>query len=124
MPHFFISFNDGDMQFSESELPEVARAAHQVMNDAINAGVWIFGGGFEGYEPHVVTSDGSLHQRPLALSDVYLGGFSIINVATKEEADAWAAKFATACRCPQEVRQIMEDPEQTSAVAAKRFSGN
>ena len=124
MPHFLISFNDGDMNFPESDLPEVARAAHQVMNDAINAGVWIFGGGFEGYETHVVTSDGSVHQKPLAVSDVHLGGFSIINVATKEEADVWAAKFAVACRCPQEVRQIMDDPEQVSAMAAKRISGN
>ena len=71
-----------------------------------------------------MTSDGSTHQGPLASSNVHLGGFSIINVATKEEADIWAAKIATSCRCPQEVRQIMDDPEQVSAIAAKRNSGN
>jgi hypothetical protein len=32
-------------------------------------------------------------------------------VATREEAQAWAAKIAAACRCAQDVREIMADPE-------------
>lgn len=38
-------------------------------------------------------------------------GFSIIEVPTREEALARAARFAAACRCAQEVREIMFDPE-------------
>lgn len=34
----------------------------------------------------------------------------IIDVPTREEALAWAAKIAAACRCAQEVREIMFDP--------------
>ena len=39
-----------------------------------------------------------------------IGGFSVIDVPTREAALAWAAKIAEACRCPQEVREIMPDP--------------
>jgi hypothetical protein len=40
-----------------------------------------------------------------------IGGFSIIEVASREEALAWAGRIAKACRCAQEVRGIMFDPE-------------
>ena len=40
-----------------------------------------------------------------------IGGFSIFEVASREEAQAWATKIAKACRCAQEVREIMYDPE-------------
>ena len=124
MPHFLISFNDGDMQFPESDFPEVGHAAHQVLNEAIDAGVWVFGGGFQGYAPKVVMADGSVHDRPLAASDVWLGGFSVVKVAAEAEAHRWAAKFATACRCAQEVRRFMDDPEQEEAIALKARAGN
>jgi hypothetical protein len=32
-------------------------------------------------------------------------------VATHEEAIEWAGRFAAACRCAQEVRVVMDDPE-------------
>jgi hypothetical protein len=32
-------------------------------------------------------------------------------VPAREEALRWAAKFAATCRCAQEVREIMDDPE-------------
>ena len=40
-----------------------------------------------------------------------VGGFSIIEVASREDALAWAAKLAESCRCAQEVRDIGYDPE-------------
>ena len=33
-----------------------------------------------------------------------------VDVATREEALLWAAKTAKACRCAQEVRELMPDP--------------
>ena len=36
---------------------------------------------------------------------------SIIEVPSRDDALRWAAKFAAACRCAQEVREIMYDPE-------------
>lgn len=37
--------------------------------------------------------------------------FCILEVPTREEALEWAARFATACWCAQEVLEIMDDPE-------------
>ncbi len=114
MSRYLISFNDGDMDFPEADFPAVGEAAHAVMRDAINSGVWIVGGGFQGFSPRVVGTDGSVKDGPLAKSPVHIGGFSIIEVSTDDEALEWAARFAVACRCAQEVRKIMADPEQES----------
>lgn len=37
---------------------------------------------------------------------MYLGGITVIEVETLEEARAWAAKVAEGCGWPQEVRVI------------------
>jgi hypothetical protein len=34
----------------------------------------------------------------------------MVDVSSREEALEWAVKFAVACRCAQEVREIMLDP--------------
>lgn len=51
-------------------------------------------------------SDGALPE-----TKAVIGGFSIIEVSSREEALVWAARFAKACRCAQEVREIAFDPE-------------
>ena len=114
MPRFIISFNDGDMKFDMSELPAVAEESHRVVREAKEAGVWIFGGGFHTYEPVVVTEDGTVTRGPITPSDVVLGGFSVLEVANAEEAYRWAAKIAKGCRCPQEVREFIDDPESVN----------
>jgi len=35
----------------------------------------------------------------------------MVDVPSREEALEWATKFAVACRCAQEVREIGADPE-------------
>ena len=45
MTRYLISFDDGAMIFPEEELPDVAEAAHTVVREAKDAGVWVFGGG-------------------------------------------------------------------------------
>jgi hypothetical protein len=39
-----------------------------------------------------------------------IGGFVIIDVSSREEAQEWAARFALACRCAQGVREIRFHP--------------
>lgn len=112
MARYLISFNEGDMSFPLEDLPSVGKAAHAVMRDAIESGAWIVGGGFQGYSPRVVGTDGSVMDGPLADSSVHIGGFTIIEVPTDAEALEWAKKIAVACRCAQEVSRIMDDPEQ------------
>lgn len=111
MPRYLISFNDGDMTFAPQDLPQVAEDAHVVLREAKAAGVWVFGGGFMGYVSTVVDTEGAVRPGPLAATDVYIGGMSIIDVPTLDVAHEWAAKFARACRCAQEVREFMDDPE-------------
>lgn len=110
MTRYLISFDDGAMTFPEEELPEVDAAAHAVVSDAQDAGVWIFGGGLQSQKASVVATDGTVGDGPYPETKPVIGGFSILDVPSRSEALEWAAKFAVACRCAQEVREIMYDP--------------
>ena len=108
MPRYLVSFDHGAMTFPEEELPDVAEAAHAVVRQAMNAGVWVFGGGL--YEQvSVVDTDGTVTDRPYPDSKAYLSGFSVVDVPSREEALKWAAKIAVACRCAQDVREFLPD---------------
>lgn len=112
MPSYLISFDDGAMDhIGAQDLPAVGEAAHAVVRQAKAAGVWIFGGGILRQRATVVAPDGSVAAGPDPLAKVAIGGFSIVEVAARDEALAWAARFAQACRCAQELREIMFDPE-------------
>jgi hypothetical protein len=111
MTRYLISFDDGAMTFPEEELPAVAEAAHKVVYEAKDAGVWIFGGGLLSQRASIVATDGTVTNGPYPETKAVIGGFSIIDVPSRAEALAWAAKIAVACRCAQEVREIMYDPD-------------
>jgi hypothetical protein len=110
MPRYLISFDAHAMDhIPDEDGPAVGKAAHEVVQEAINAGVWVIGGGLEDEPASVVATDGTVIDGP---SPEAVGGFSIIEVPSREEALDWAAKIAVACRCAQEVRELMHDPEQ------------
>jgi hypothetical protein len=111
MPRYLISFDDGAMTFPEEDLPAVAEASHAVVQAAKDAGVWIFGAGLERQQASVVATDGTVTDGPFPETKAVLGGFSILEVANREEALKWAARIAEGCRCAQEVRELMYDPE-------------
>ena len=111
MTRYLISFDDGAMTFPAEDLPDVARAAHEVVQAAQQAGVWVFGGGVESQRASIVATDGRVTDGPYPETKEVIGGFSIVDVPSREEALAWAAKIAVACRCAQEVRAIMDDPD-------------
>jgi hypothetical protein len=104
LTRYLISFDDGAMTFPEEELPDVAEAAHAVVREAVDAGAWVFGGGLYS-EVTVVATDGTVTDGPPE-SKAYIGGFSVVDVPSREEALEWAAKIAVACRCAQEVREF------------------
>jgi hypothetical protein len=109
---YLISFDDGAMDhIAEAELPAVGDEARKVVREAKAAGVWIFGGGLQRQRAGIVGTDGSVADGPFPETKAVIGGFSIIEVESREEALGWAAKIAAACRCAQEVREIMFDPE-------------
>jgi len=112
MPRYLISFDDGSMDhISEQDLPAVGESARAVVREAKAAGVWIFGGGLHRQRSSIVAPDGTITDGPVPETKAVIGGFSIIEVASREDALAWAARIADACRCAQEVREIMFDAE-------------
>ena len=110
MARYLISFDDGAMTFPAAELPAVAEASHQVVQEAKTAGVWVFGGGVLSQRARVVATDGTVTDGPYPETKAVIGGFSVVDVPSRAEALAWAARIAAACRCAQEVREIMPDP--------------
>jgi hypothetical protein len=93
------------------EMPAVGEAAHAVASEAMHAGVWVFGGGLaEDVDPVMVADDGTTTAGTYPQTKELNGGFTVLDVPSREAALEWAAKLAAACRCPQEVREFMPDP--------------
>lgn len=111
MPRYLISFDDGSMDhIPDDDWPEVGEASHAVVQEAKDAGVWILGGGVARQQATIVGTDGAAADGPVPEAKAVIGGFSIIEVPSRKEAVQWAARIARACRCAQEVREIMDDP--------------
>lgn len=109
---YMISFPSEAMVFPEEDLPQVAEAAHQVIRDIKAAGAYVFGGGLdEGTAPVRVQADGIVIDGAYPQTAHLWGGFTIVEVATRDEALHWAQQIAIACRCDQELRVFQYDPE-------------
>jgi hypothetical protein len=112
MTRYLISFDDGAMDhIPDGDWPDVGKAAHAVVQEAVHAGVWVLGAGLPRQRASVVAPDGLVTDGPSPQTKAVIGGFSVVDVASREEALTWAAKTAAACRCAVEVREIMPDPE-------------
>ena len=109
MTQYLISFDDGAMTFPEEELPDVARAGHEVVQEARGAGVWVFGGGLESQRASIVATDGTVTDGPYPETKEHIGGFTVVDVPSREVALEWAAKIAAACRCAQQVFELLPD---------------
>jgi hypothetical protein len=108
MARYLISFDAHAMDhIPDEDMPAVAEAAHAVVYEAMDAGVWVFGGGLENQQASIVATDGTVADGPYPQA---IGGLSVIDAPSREEALKWAAKIAVACRCAQEVREFMPDP--------------
>ena len=110
MTKYLISFPSSAMVVSPDELPAVADAAHAVVQEAKDAGVWVFGGGIdERVPPVMVDGDGAVTEGTYPETSRIEGGYSVLELPSHEAAVEWAGKFATACRCAQEVRAFGDD---------------
>ena len=110
MTAYLISFDAHAMDhIPDEDMPAVAKAAHAVIQEAMNAGVYLLTGGLESQRATIVATDGTVTDGPYPEA---IGGVTVIEVPSREEALAWAAKIAVACRCAQEVRELLSDPEQ------------
>ena len=91
------------MTFPEEDLPDVTK-------DAQDAGVWVYSAGLESQRASIVSVDGLVTDGPYPETKEVIGGFAVVDVPSREEALEWAAKVAVACRCAQEVRELLPDP--------------
>ncbi|GAA1678246.1 YciI family protein [Kribbella sp. NPDC056951] len=121
MTYYLISFDRGAMDhIPEEDFPQVGKESHAVCREAKDAGVLVFAGGVHydtdepllAADPAVVGTDGVITDGPYPESKELIGGVTIVDVPTREEALRWAAKIAVACRCAQDVRRFMDDPER------------
>ena len=82
-----------------------------VVRDMEEAGVLVFAGGLVEEMDEAFSADGTIGTMvvtdgPYTETTEYLGGITIIEVATLEEARMWAARVAEGCGWPQEVRVV------------------
>ena len=112
MAKYLISFPAPAMDVPAEEMAAVGEAAHAVIREAKQAGAYVFGGGIHAeVAPVMVAADGSLTNETYPQTKELDGGFCVLELPSREAAVQWAAKIARACRCPQELREFMYDPE-------------
>ena len=110
MTKYLISFPSEAMVITDDELPVVAADARAVIEEAKAAGVYVFGGGInENVEPVLVSANGDSSREIYAGSHLN-GGYTILELPTREDAVRWASRIAAACRCSQELREFAYDP--------------
>lgn len=109
MTKYLIMFGAHAMdQIPDEDMPAVASAARAVSQEAISSGVYVLAGGVVDEKGSIVAVDGTVSDG--GYPDA-IGGLTVVDVPSREEALMWAAKLAVACRCAQEVREIGFDPE-------------
>jgi hypothetical protein len=81
-----------------------------VVQEAKDAGVYVFAGGLESEQASIVATDGMVTDGPYPETKEVIGGLTVVDVPSREEALEWAAKITVACRCAQEVRVFQPGP--------------
>jgi hypothetical protein len=108
---YLISFPSAAMNVPAADMEAVSRDSHAVIEEAKLAGVYVFGGGIdESVPPVLVAADGSVSKGGYPWAPSLDGGFCVLEVVAREDAIAWAARIAKACRCDQELRVFGYDP--------------
>ena len=111
MTKYLISFPSRAMEVAADEWELVGRETHAVAQQAKDAGVWVFGGGIdESVPPVLVDGDGTVTEGTYPQTKQLEGGYTVLELPSREAALEWAAKIAVACRCAQEVRAFQYDP--------------
>lgn len=109
MTKYLISFPSEAMQLDQEELARAGVASRAVIEQAKAAGAYVFGGGIdEGVAPMLITPDGGMTPDIYPGSNL-TGGFTVLELPTRQDAEEWARRMAAACRCPQELREFMYD---------------
>jgi len=111
MPKYIIYFNqqwvgDHTSEWFSSRGP----LARKVVADMQEAGVVVFAGGLvEEIEDAIGVTESGEITGPITTDGEFIGGLTIIDVASDEEAKIWGARVGEACGWPQEVRRFKGD---------------
>lgn len=112
MAKYLISFPSAAMVVADGEWEAASRDARTVIDEAKAAGVYVFAGGIdEGVPPVLVSADCTVATGGYPWAPTLDGGFTVLELPSREQAIAWAARIAQACRCDQELRVFGFDPQ-------------
>ena len=98
MTKYLISFPSSAMVIPEGEFQAVVDSSHAVVREA-------------SVPPVMVAADGTVTEGTYPQTRQIEGGYTVLDVPSREVALEWAAKIAAGCRCAQEVRAFGYDPE-------------
>ncbi len=111
MAEYLISFNDEWVpEYTEDRFRKIGEATKALREEMKAAGVLVFTGGLDDAAPvfSVDATSGTplFTDGPFAESKEHLGGIAVVDVVDEDAARMWAARIATACEWPQEVRRF------------------
>ena len=110
MSQYIIYFNqqwvgDHSSEWFQSRGP----LARQVVEEMKEAGILVFAGGLvEEIEESFGADENGIICGPITGDGEFLGGMTIIDVASDEEAKHWGSKIGIACGWPQEIRKFKD----------------
>lgn len=108
MAKYIIYFNqqwvgDHSAEWFQGRGP-LARAVVEEMKEA---GILVFAGGLvEEIEEAFGSDDHGVIGGPITTDGEFLGGMTIVDVETDEQAKHWGSKIGIACGWPQEIRKF------------------
>lgn len=83
--------------------------ARAIVAEMKEAGVLVFAGGLvEQIEEAFGSNENGVISGPITTDGEYLGGLTIIDVPTDDEAKIWGAKVGQACGWQQEIRKFKD----------------
>jgi hypothetical protein len=110
-----ILYPPGAAKPSPEELEKIMVDVTALHDDLQSSGAWVFGGGLYGPESTtVVRPEGQkmvVTDGPFSEGKEVIGGLSIIQVESHNEAIEWARKTALATTCPIQVTPFIPDDE-------------
>ena len=110
MTKYLISFPSEAMNLTDEEFAAAGVDSRAVIEEAKAAGVYVFGGGVnESVDPVLVTADGTVSDEIHPGSRLN-GGFTVLELPTREDAVEWAGRIAAGCHVAQELREFWYDP--------------
>ena len=110
MTRYLISFPSGAMDhIPAEEFPAVGEAAHAVVQEAMDAGVLVFGGGLaEDVDPVMVAGDGTFTVGTYPQTTEFNGGFTVVDVPAEFKDAVEAARHAVVEAAVEHDEELIE----------------